>query len=76
MLKFFKRHQFKFLLLAVFMLSMPAMAQEVTDPTTSADFITLATGLVNDFGLLPLIMATAVIGLGTFLLRKARSAAR
>ena len=48
----------------------------MSDPASSSEFITAATGLVNDFGLMPLILATAVIGLGTFLLRKARSAAR
>lgn len=45
-------------------------------PMPFADYITAATGLITDFGLLPIIIATAVIGLGGFLLRKVRAASR
>ena len=48
----------------------------VTDPTTSADFITAGVDLITSFGLMPVIMAFAIVGVATSLFRKAKSAAR
>lgn len=43
---------------------------------TSSELITAAQGLLTDFGVLPLIFASAIIALGAFLLRRVRSASR
>jgi hypothetical protein len=47
-----------------------------TAVTTYSDFITAGTELLTDFGLLPVVMASAVIGVAFVLMRRAKSAAR
>ncbi len=48
----------------------------MADPVTALDFVQASIDLITGFGLMPVVMATAIIGLGSFLLRKARSGAR
>lgn len=47
-----------------------------TEVAGYADFITAGTQLLTDFGLLPVVMASAVIGTAFVLMRRAKSAAR
>ncbi len=43
---------------------------------TISDFITEAFNLLNTFGVMPIVLAGAVAGLGAFLLRRIRSAVK
>jgi hypothetical protein len=45
-------------------------------PLPFGSYITEAQSLISNFGLLPVIMASTIIGLGAFLLRRMRAAAR
>lgn len=43
---------------------------------TFADFVTAATGIITDLGVMPLIVAGAVVSLGGLLLRRVKSGVR
>lgn len=44
--------------------------------TTFADIVTAAVGVITTLGIMPLVVAGAVIGLGGLLLRKLKSGVR
>jgi len=44
--------------------------------TTFGDIVTAAAGLLDTLGIWPLVIAGAVIGLGTMLLRRVKSGVR
>lgn len=68
----------KFLLVAVAMIGVLALAVAPTlavDPTYT-ELVTAGTGVLTDAGVMTIVWAGAVIGLGVFLFRRFKSAAR
>lgn len=43
---------------------------------TAADFISAAVSLITDFGVMPVILATAIVSVAALLFRRIRAAAR
>jgi len=74
----FRRISSKYLVvcLAVFALVVSAVPAFAQTPMTSADYLTDAKTMIDDFNLTPLIVATAVVAIAAMLIKRMRSAAR
>jgi len=48
----------------------------VTDPSTATELLTAASGLVSDLGLNIVFIAAAIVGLGAYVLRRFKAAAK
>lgn len=62
--------------LAMALPTVAAFAQTPEPAMTSSEFVTAAQDLITSFGLMAIIVATAIISLAAYLLRRVRSASR
>lgn len=61
---------------AMFVMPLAAFAQTEEPPMSPAEIITTASGVINDFNLMPFITVAAVIGVAVYLYARIRRSSR
>lgn len=61
---------------AMFVMPLAAFAQTPVPPMTPAEIITAGSAVINDFGLMPFITVSAIVGVAIFLFVRVKRGAR